>query len=186
MLLCSRSRHWPIGVLVAFISTSFISLMLSACGLVGAVSQGTSDCAGRQSGVSIRPASRQELEIGGRKYAFGVFVLSNKTSMPLYVFADISEQKYWMVHPNSVFLQQNGSGSWKDVVGTLSEYSGPNTKVRVPGNEEWQFLYPLDDLLMSGASQTRVFRVVLTDIGRCNISSEPFTLESLGQVESMQ
>lgn len=183
MLPSFQARCWTLQVLLVFISTFFVSLLLSACRPVGAVSQRTSECTDRESQVSIKPASRKELDIEGRKYTYGVFVLSNKTGRPVQVFADIRQQKYWMIHPNSILLQQKEGDSWKGVVRTLSEYSGPDAKVRVPANEEWQFLYPLHDLIESGAGRNRMFRLVVTDAGRCAISSESFTLGSLSEIE---
>jgi len=91
-----------------------------------------------------------------------------------------------MVHPNSIVLQRDVDGEWEDYVGSLSEYAGPSRKVIIHTKDEWQFFYLLDDVIGSGASRTQLFRLILVDVAKCNIPSEPFSLESLEKSEILQ
>lgn len=91
-----------------------------------------------------------------------------------------------MVHPNSIVLQRDVDGAWKDYVGSLSEYAGPSKKVIIHTRDEWQFFYLLDEVIGSSASRTQLFRLILVDIAKCNIPSEPFSLESLEKSEALR
>lgn len=159
-----------------------IGLALLACLPAEATSPAT-ECAARQSEVSIKPVTQQELDIEGGKRIYGVFSLYNKSNKSIAIYADAHKPKYWIIHPNSVVLQKKDGNSWMDVVTSLSEYSGPNAKHAVPSNSEWQFLLSLSDLIINGTSQAQEFRLVVMDVSRCNIQSDTFTLESIGKTE---
>ena len=49
-----------------------------------------------------------------------------------------------------------------------------------------RLLYLLDEMIGSGASRTQLFRLILVDIAKCNIPSEPFSLELLEKSEALQ
>lgn len=170
----------------AILPSSFIGLVLLACGSAVAAPSSAVDCADRESRVSIKPVARQELDIEGGKFSYGVFVISNGASKPVSLYADVRAEKYWMVHPNSIVLQRDVDGEWKDYVGSLSEYARPSKTVIIHTTDEWQFLYLLDEVIGSGASRTQLFRLILVDIAKCNIPSEPFSLESLEKSEALR
>lgn len=163
-------------------TTFFFGLVLLACGVAEAASPEAIDCAARAARINIKPVAQQELDIGGGKFSYGFFSLTNKSGKPVHVFADVrGQKKYLMVHPNSASLQRQEGNSWVDDFISLSEYSGPSKKVAISENEEWQFIYPLADLVINKVSRTQQYRLVLRDVDLCSIASEPFTLESLSQ-----
>ncbi|MGO4703924.1 hypothetical protein [Dyella sp. 2RAB6] len=137
------------------------------------------DCVAREARISVKPLAQQELDIEGRTFLYGIFTLSNKSGKPIRVLADVGGQKYWIVAPNSSSLQRREGNSWVDDFVALSEYLGFDKKVTIPADGEWQLIYPLDVLIINKVSQAQEYRLVLTDVDRCSIASEAFTLESL-------
>lgn len=163
----------------------FILLMvviLVACGQATAARPGTLDCGTRELQVAIKLYARKELDIEGARLLYSFFVLSNKSSKPITVFADLRKARYWIVHPHSVSLQWKDGNAWVDATPSLSEYLGPDKKIVVPPKEEWRFAYSLVDLIPKGASRSQEYRLVVMDIDHCDMTSDPFTLESLDKL----
>jgi hypothetical protein len=161
------------------LSTFSIGIALLVWGQAEAASLKDVDCVARQSQVTVKLSAQQELDIEGRKFTYGVFVLSNRSKETISVFADVYKLKYWVVHPHSIVVQRKEGNSWVDAFTTLSEYSGPDRKYAIPSNKEWKFFQSIDELVINRVSRDQEFRVVLTDTDHCDIPSEPFTLESL-------
>ena len=70
----------------AILPSSFIGLVLLACVSAVAAPSSAVDCADRESRVSIKPVARQELDIEGGKFSYGVFVISNGASKPVRLY----------------------------------------------------------------------------------------------------
>lgn len=166
-----------------FPSILLLVVTLLACEQAKAARPGIIDCGARESQVAIKLYARKELDIEGTKLSYEFFVLSNKSSEPITVLADLRKAKYWVVHPHAVSLQWKDGNAWVDVTPSLSEYLGPDKKVVVPPNEEWQFAYSLVDLIPNGASRSQEYRLVVMDTDGCDMTSDTFTLESLDRLE---
>lgn len=169
----------PVKILPFILS---IVVTLLACEQTKAARPGAIDCGTRKAQVAIRLYARKELDIEGARLSYSFFVLSNKSSKSITVFADLRKAKYWIVHPHSVSLQWKDGNAWVDATTNLSEYLGPDKKVVVPPKEEWRFVYSLVDLIPNGASRSQEYRLVVMDIDRCDMTSDPFTPESLDKL----